>query len=160
MRVSQAVIRQICPRFLWLDKGGGPRRPARQRFVIIKVERAFELAQLDLRQADVDVRQADAVNKLLRSLESVPRACVRAGSVLVIKYPDPASGEPIVIVRNLSQLELHAPGSFPAVQKSPEGVLEALTMAIESLAADGRLRSEGSRSDKPSSAIPHCQASC
>lgn len=103
---------------------------------LMKVERAFELAQLELRQADVDIREADAVNKLLASLENVPRACLRVGSVLVIKYPHPATDESVVIVRNLSQLELHALSRFPEIQRSPETALQALTMTLDSMSRE------------------------
>ncbi len=103
---------------------------------LMKVERAFELAQLELRQADVDIREADAVNKLLASLENVPRACLRVGSVLVIKYPHPATDEPVVIVRNLSQVELHALSRFPGIQRSPETALQALTMTLDSMSRE------------------------
>ena len=102
----------------------------------MKVERAFELAQLELRQADVDIREADAVNKLLASLENVPRACLRVGSVLVIKYPHPAADEPVVIVRNLSQLELHALSRFPEIQRFPETALQALTMTLDNMSRE------------------------
>jgi hypothetical protein len=100
---------------------------------LIKVERGFELAQLELRQADVDAKEADAVNKLLSSLDNVPRACMRVGSVLVIKYPHSATAEPIVIVRNLSQLELHALDRYPEIQRSPEKALDALTMTLDNM---------------------------
>ena len=103
---------------------------------LMKVERAFELAQLELRQADVDIREADAVNKLLASLENVSRACLRVGSVLVIKFPHTATDEPVVIVRNLSQLELHALSRFPEIQRSPETALQALTMTLDNMSQE------------------------
>lgn len=110
---------------------------------LIKVERAFELAQLELRQADVDTREADAVSKLLSSLESVPRACLRVGSVLLIKYPHPSIDEPIVIVRNLSQLELHALSRFPEIQRCPETVLQALTMTLDNMSGEDNQLTDG-----------------
>jgi hypothetical protein len=100
---------------------------------LMKVERAFELAQLELRQADVDNKEAEAVNKLRASLENVPRACLRVGSILVIKYPHATAGQPVVIVRNLSQLELHALSQFPEIQRSPETALQALTMTLDNI---------------------------
>lgn len=100
---------------------------------LMKVERAFELAQLELRQANVDISEADAVNRLLASLENVPRACLRVGSILVIKYPHSSTGDSIVIVRNLSQLELYTLASFPEIQRSPETALDALTMTLDNM---------------------------
>jgi hypothetical protein len=116
---------------------------------LMKVERAFELAQLDLRQADVDVREADAVNKLLTSLENVPRACLRVGSVLVIKYPHATAGEPVIIVRNLSQLELHALSRFPEIQRSPETALQALTMTLDNMSREYNQLADGDSGYSP-----------
>ncbi|MFJ5775757.1 hypothetical protein [Streptomyces sp. NPDC093094] len=96
-----------------------------------KAERALELAQLELRQAEVDSKEAAAVNDLLSALEAVPRACVRVGSILVIKFTQ--GGESVVIVRNLTQVELHAVGRFPEIQRNPENVLQALVMAVSEL---------------------------
>jgi len=110
---------------------------------LMKVERAFELAQLELRQADVDIREADAVNKLLASLENVPRACLRVGSLLVIKYPHPTVDEPVVVVRNLSQLELHALSRFPEIQRSPEKALQALTMTLDNMSREYNQLTDG-----------------
>jgi hypothetical protein len=95
---------------------------------LAKAERALELAQLELRQAEVDSKEAQAVNALIVSPKEVPRACIRVGSVLLIKYI--VGTEPVIIARNLTQLELHALGRFPEIQKNPEHVLEALAMAI------------------------------
>jgi hypothetical protein len=81
-----------------------------------------------LRQAEVDAKEAQAVNALIASLREVPRACIRVGSVLLVKYS--VGNEPVIIVRNLTQLELHALGRFPEIQKNPEQALEALAMAI------------------------------
>jgi hypothetical protein len=98
---------------------------------LAKAERALELAQLELRQAEVDAKEAQAVNALIISLQSTPRACMRVGSVLLVKYS--INGEPVIIVRNLTQLELHALGRFPEIQKHPEQALDALATAILSM---------------------------
>ncbi len=105
---------------------------------LMKVERGLELAQLDLRQAEVNVKESEAVSGLLTSLEEVNRACIRIGSLLVVKYH--FNGAPVVFVRTLNQLEMHALTRFPEIQANPEVALNALATAVLSLAdldADG-----------------------
>ncbi|WP_406344774.1 hypothetical protein [Streptomyces sp. NBC_00648] len=98
---------------------------------LMKVERGFELAQLDLRQAEVNVKESEAVSGLLVSLEGVDRACIRIGSLLVVKYK--FGGAPVVFVRTLNQLEMHALTRFPEIQTNPERALSLLATAVQSL---------------------------
>ena len=96
-----------------------------------KVERALEIEYLDLKQAEVDGREAEAIATLIAALNNVPRGCARAGSILLIKYP--VNGEPAIFTRNLSQLELRALEQYPEIQTRPETALQALAMALENL---------------------------
>lgn len=98
---------------------------------LVKVERAIEIAGIDVRQADVDSKTSEAVARLIVGLAQVPRACIRAGSILLIKYE--TSEGPAILARNLSQLEIRALERFPEIQKRPEAVFEALAMAVEQL---------------------------
>lgn len=98
---------------------------------LVKVERALELANLDLKQAEVDVREGQAVANLIAALKDVPRACLRVGSILLIKYS--VEDVPVIVSRQLSQLEIHTLERYPEIQRVPEKALEALTMAIENL---------------------------
>lgn len=100
---------------------------------LIKVERAIELNYLDAKQADVDGKEAEAVSKLVGALENVPEACVRLGSILLIKYH--AGTGPIIVTRNLSQIELRAMERFPEIQTKPSNVLTGLAAAVASLEA-------------------------
>lgn len=100
---------------------------------LVKIERAIELAGLELNQAQVDQREADAVARLLSELRDVPRACVRAGSVVVAKFTTPDG--PVIVARTLSQVEIRALEQFPEVQRHPENLLEALAIAVENLSA-------------------------
>ncbi len=102
---------------------------------LMKVERGIELAQLDLRQAEVNSKEAEAASNLLASLEGVPRACVRVGSLLIVKYT--YQSEPVVLIRNLTQVEMHALGRFPEIQKNPERALEMLATAIANTPESG-----------------------
>jgi hypothetical protein len=98
---------------------------------LVKVERALELAGLDLKQAQVDQGEAEAVARLLGEIRDVPRVCIRAGSVLLAKFT--TNQGPVVVVRTLSQLEIRALERFPEIQKNPERMLEALATAVDSL---------------------------
>jgi hypothetical protein len=98
---------------------------------LIKIERAVELAGLELNQSEVDQREANAIASLLSELRDAPRACVRAGSVVVAKFTTLEG--PVVVARTLSQIEIRALEHFPEVQRHPEKFLEALVFAVESL---------------------------
>jgi len=100
------------------------------RTSLIKIERALELRISDRPQAEVDVREAEAARTLLSGLSDVPQACVRLGSIFVVKYQD--AGGPVVLIRNLSQLELHALERFPEIQRNPRQALDALATAVAS----------------------------
>jgi hypothetical protein len=97
---------------------------------LAKIERAVELSNLDVKQAQVDVQEARATAMLIDRLSGVPHACVRVGSLLLVKYQD-ASG-PVVLARSLSQLELHVLERFPEIQKNPRQALDALATAVAS----------------------------
>lgn len=101
---------------------------------LIKVERAIEVATLDRQQAEVDVRSAEAVAQLLAALQDVPQACLRVGSIMIVKYPGDSG--PIVLSRNLSQLEIAALERFPEIQKKPRQALDALAIAITTIQSD------------------------
>ena len=98
---------------------------------LVKVERALELEYLDIKQADVDVREAQAVANLIAALKDIPRACQRVGSILLIKYS--VDDVPVLVSRPLSQLEMRALERYPEIQRVPEKALEALVMAMENL---------------------------
>lgn len=95
---------------------------------LIQLERLIELNVLESKQAAVNVREAQAARMLIDSIADVPQACLRLGSVLVVKYQD--GGGPVLLTRNLSQLEMHALERFPEIQKNPRQVLDALATAV------------------------------
>jgi hypothetical protein len=69
-----------------------------------KIERAIELQNLQIPQAEVDGKQAEAVINLMKSIENVPSAAIQVGSILLIKVQTTAG--PILQVRTLTQNEL------------------------------------------------------
>lgn len=102
-----------------------------------KLERAIELAGLDLHQAEVDQRQARAVSDLITSLKDTPNACARVGSLLLVKTTTDA-GE-VIMARTLSQAEMSALDRFPEIQMHPHKALQSLAAAVdaaEDLTAD------------------------
>lgn len=96
---------------------------------LVKVERAIEIAQLDMRQAEVDDREAKAASQLIAALENVPNACLRLGSILLIKYQED-SGATVLVTRNLSQAELVILEKFPEIQTNPRTALSGLAAAV------------------------------
>lgn len=120
-------------------KSGLTSTEVRQR--LVKVERALEIALIDERQADTDSKEAQAVEQLLCSLESVTQACMRVGSILLIKYQ--GSQGSIVLVRNLSQLEIRALEQFPEIQQNPQKVLQSLSLAMSQLDQRTALEPDG-----------------
>jgi Protein of unknown function (DUF3052) len=93
-----------------------------------KVYRAAELASLDMIQAQYDGKGADAVKTLLASLQEVSQACVRVGSLLVLKYIDQTGT--VVVVRTLTPLEIETLEKYPEIQQRPRLALENLAIAI------------------------------
>jgi hypothetical protein len=94
---------------------------------LTKVERAFELGFLDMKQAEVDSQEAQAFATLVQSLEQQERACVRIGSLLILKYDGQILG------RTLSQIEIRALERYPAIQRNPETLLEQLATSVYQL---------------------------
>ncbi|MEU4228193.1 response regulator [Nonomuraea sp. NPDC026600] len=101
---------------------------------MIKAERALELVALDAHQAEVDGKVAEAVSTLVASLADIPEACLRVGSILLIKHE--AEGRPVLVTRTLSQVEIRTLERFPEIQKYPRTVLASLATAIASLNVD------------------------
>jgi hypothetical protein len=98
------------------------------------IERLVELWQIDPRQAQVDQQTADALAKVINSLETIPRACIRFGSLLIVKYED--AGHPVLLSRQLSQPEIWAFERYPELQTRPENIFTSLA-----LAASGSMKS-------------------
>jgi hypothetical protein len=115
---------------------------------LVKVERAPELEKIDLKQAEVDNKEAEAVAKLMASVAEIPEVCIRVGALLFIKHNGLAG--PVILVRNLSQLELRALERFPEIQKNPKSTMEALATAISSM--DDATLQAPQRTDAPPTA--------
>jgi hypothetical protein len=90
-------------------------------------ERALQLAIVEDRQAEVDLKKAQAASELINSLQDVPNACIQMGSLLLVKSETP-NGQAI-LARTLSKSEMRALEKYPELQKNPEKIMEALSMA-------------------------------
>lgn len=89
---------------------------------LAKLQRAVELQGLDMPQSEVDLNQAEAVSRLLASLDSESDALIQVGSVFLVKV------EGKVIVRNLTQIELSYFNRHPALFQDPAKALEILQL--------------------------------
>jgi hypothetical protein len=90
-----------------------------------KVQRALELKGLHQQQANVDEATARAVKVLSEAIESQSEAAVQVGSILIVKFQDD-SGNPCMIVRTLSPMQVAKLERSPRALKDPKTVLEKL----------------------------------
>ncbi|MEA5362907.1 hypothetical protein VA596_25465 [Amycolatopsis sp., V23-08] len=95
-----------------------------------KAGRALEIQGLMIPEADVTFKLSQSASQLIASVADVPSACLRLGSILLIKYTLDTSG-PVLLVRNLSTSEILALERYPEIQKNPSMALEMLATAIE-----------------------------
>lgn len=91
--------------------------------VLTLMQRAIEQQVLGVPQSRIDVAQSQAIAGLLVALEKTPSAVVQSGSVLLIKVRD------VVVVRNLTQLELAYWERNPGLFRDPEKALSELQKA-------------------------------
>ncbi|WP_439377485.1 hypothetical protein [Amycolatopsis lexingtonensis] len=99
-----------------------------------KIERAVEVQGLLLPQAEVDFKISQAVSGIIASLANTPSACIRAGSIMLIKYQTDEG--PVILTRNLSVHEIRTLERFPGIQKEPSKALDLLATTIQSLESE------------------------
>ena len=107
------------------------------------IERAVELWQVDSRQSEVDQRTSQALSTMINSLQDSPQACIRFGSLLIVKYQDPSG--PILLCQALSQPEILALEKYPELQSTPRAVFDGLALAMS--------REKESTGDEPEESI-------
>ncbi|MGW4127289.1 hypothetical protein [Amycolatopsis japonica] len=88
--------------------------------VVARITRAVEVRLLEQPQAEVDAKQAEAVARLLTSLENQESACIQVGSLFLLKV------EGTVVARNLSPTEMSFLARNQSILKTPGLVLGAL----------------------------------
>lgn len=68
------------------------------------------------------------MSEVLGALNDIPHACMRIGSLLLVKRTGPDG--PVVLTRSLSPLEIRVLEKFPEIQKDPLTVLDLLANAL------------------------------
>jgi hypothetical protein len=112
----------------WTAKARKAATSEEMRERLDKIERAIELQGLVLPQADADLKSAQAVSGLIKDLAEIPSACIRIGSLFLVKYQ--TSHGPVLLTRNLSIKEIQALERFPEIQKEPSKALELLAFTV------------------------------
>lgn len=96
------------------------------RDLSFKAQRALELVALESRQAEVNNKNASSVANVIHSLENIPSACIRVGSLLLVKYSGPE--RPVIMTKTLSDREIRTFERYPGIQKDPKTVIEHLAL--------------------------------
>ncbi|WP_192810128.1 hypothetical protein [Actinomadura rudentiformis] len=97
----------------------------------LRVERALEAHTLVTDQAKTDAQAAAVIAGLIQALSDVPNACLRAGSIVMVKYE--TNGASVMHSRQLSQVEMRAWERFPEIHREPSRIFEALAVAVAKL---------------------------
>jgi transcriptional regulator with XRE-family HTH domain/energy-coupling factor transporter ATP-binding protein EcfA2 len=84
----------------------------------------------------VPARTARGIADLLISLENINQACLRIGSTFIVKYV--GVDGPVLLIRELSEPEIHALDTFPEIQADPREAMRALAEAVARSDGDGR----------------------
>lgn len=94
-----------------------------------EAEYGIEVNAVLKQQSEIDKNQSEALLNILKSVENVPNAAIRIGSLLVVKIT-PNEGDVNVQVRSLSIKELHLLNKKPELLHRPQQILTALTKEI------------------------------
>ncbi|MFK8849378.1 hypothetical protein [Streptomyces sp. Ac-502] len=86
-------------------------------------------------KAEVNVKETEAVSSLLSVLSEAQPTCIQIGSVFLVKYG--GEGNQVIVVRSLTQLEMHALSRYAEIQTRPEEALGALATAISAMTDAG-----------------------
>lgn len=90
-----------------------------------KLKRAIELAFLQIKQAEIDEKQADAASSLIKSLESTESAALQIGSLLIIKTKTEKGAS--IFSRSLTPKEMICIDKNPELLKNPNEILNILS---------------------------------
>jgi hypothetical protein len=99
-----------------------------------QAERALELAYIDQHHADVDQATSQALLQVLKSLDNIPIACIRVGSLLIVKSQ--ARNGPSIIARTLSHREMLILDLNPEIIRAPDRIFERLENGIGGISSD------------------------
>ena len=89
---------------------------------LAKVEKAIELENIGLAQAEVDLKAAEAIQGLIKSLEGIECAAIQVHSLLVVKLT--SDGRPRLVARTLTTDQLIK------LEKHPEELRSGQTASL------------------------------
>jgi len=95
-----------------------------------EAEYGLEANMILKQQSEIDKNQSEALLNILKSVENIPNAAIRIGSLIVVKITDKSTSDASVQVRSLSILEMHTLNKNPELLQNPKEILYALANEI------------------------------
>jgi hypothetical protein len=92
------------------------------------VEQTLQILIYEKKRAEVDGMLAKAFRDIVDGLADQSEACIRIGSLFIVKYQT-RSG-PVILTRTLSAIEIETLERYPGIQKTPSCALESLALAM------------------------------
>lgn len=132
-RITEVERGSFFARFLAAWKG-----TKGQKARAFSVEKGKELAQeleqygrlhIQDKQADVDQKNVSSAVELITATADIPRAAIKTGAVLFLKYPGP-DGQPVIISRTLSTREMAIYEKTPTLGQDPSKLEENLAILL------------------------------
>jgi hypothetical protein len=78
------------------------------------------------KQSEIGKNLSEAVLNILKGIENTPNACIRIGSVLVLKTTDASTCLPVIYVKNLTIGEMHYLTKHPTLSLQPNNIIYEL----------------------------------
>ncbi|WP_207425803.1 hypothetical protein [Pedobacter sp. SYSU D00535] len=94
-----------------------------------EAEYGIEVNAILKQQSEIDRNQSEALMNILKSVETIPNAAIRIGSLLVVKLTN-TEGEVNVQVRSLSISELFILNKNPELLHKPSQILTAISREL------------------------------
>lgn len=104
-----------------------------------EAEYALEVNTILKPQSEIDKNQSEALLNIITSLEKIPNAVIRIGSLLVVKETN-AEGSPFIQCRSLSILENYYINKNPQLLKQPSKILNELALIADNNSSDKLLK--------------------
>jgi hypothetical protein len=98
-----------------------------------EIDQALSNLIVGKQQVEVDGQAAEVIATLTASVSDVANACIRAGSVMLVKFTPPGSDQASLLIRSLSPLELRALEQNPGIQRDPASAIEMLAVTVQAL---------------------------
>lgn len=95
-----------------------------------EAEYGLEVNMVLKKQSEIDVNSSQALLNIVKSIESVPNAVIRIGSILVVKLTNEL-GEVSLQSRTLSIKEMYLLNKNPDLLQKPQKILSAIAKAVD-----------------------------